>query len=340
MNVRLPAEWEPQDAVMLTWPHANTDWAPTLHLVLPSFIHIAREIAKRERLIVVTPAPSTTRQQLDGISNVTLCQMDSNDTWARDHGPICAVINDTKTVLDFRFNAWGLKFPANFDNLITRRLFMNADIFADDVKYVNAQSIVLEGGSIESDGQGTILTTSQCLLSENRNEWMQPQQVSDNLKSLLGAQRLLFLNNGTIDGDDTDGHIDTLARFCSPSTIAYVQLTDTDNEDYYDMCLMEEELKSLRTADNQPYNLIPLPSPDPILDSERPLPATYANFLILNGAVLYPTYRQPDNDALAARQLQQAFPDRDIIGIDCVPVIHQNGSLHCLTMQIPQGFLK
>jgi len=344
LPIRLPAEWEQQSGVMLTWPHEGTDWRDTLQDVLPVFATIACEISMREKVLIVAPNTDDVYARLlpqTNLDNVIVTQVPSNDTWARDHGPITILLDGQPTLLDFRFNAWGMKFASDLDNLITRRLFHDREVFAHGVKYVNAQNLVLEGGSIESDGCGTILVTSSCLLSENRNEWLSASAIDEQLQQLLGAHRILWLNNGNIDGDDTDGHIDTLARFCSPDTIAYVAPpNDEDDEDYFDIRLMEEELRSFRTTEGKPYRLIPLPSPYPIIEDGRPLPATYANFLIINKAILLPTYQQPESDERAIQALKTAFPERDIIPIDCVPIIRQNGSLHCLTMQFPEGVLK
>lgn len=343
LPIRLPAEWESQSGVMLTWPHANSDWKDTLDDVIPVFANLAREISLREKVLIAAANPEDVYLHLapgTNRDNLLIAQVPSNDTWARDHGPITVWVGEEPVMLDFRFNAWGMKFASDLDNLITRRLFHDRDVFAPKVRYANAQSIVLEGGSIESDGRGTLLVTSSCLLSENRNEWLTATEIEDHLCRLLGARRVLWLNNGSIDGDDTDGHVDTLARFCPDDTIAYVAPPENeDDEDFYDLSLMCEELKSFRTLEGNPYHLVALPSPSPVIEDGRPLPATYANFLIINGAVLMPTYRQSDNDRRAAQALQTAFPDRQIIPVDCLPVIRQNGSLHCLTMQLPKGVL-
>ena len=239
-------------------------------------------------------------------------------------------------LLDFTFNGWGLKFAADKDNLITRHLIQSGALHGE---YLNRLGFVLEGGSIESDGMGTLLTTSRCLLSPNRNGQMNQAEIEEYLCSTFHLQRILWLNHGFLAGDDTDSHIDTLARFCSPDTIAYVQCTDPEDEHYDALHLMEEQLKTFRTLKDTPYRLLPLPMPNAVvIDGER-LPATYANFLIMNEAVLYPTYGQPENDARAHEVLQTAFPKHEIIGIDCQVLIRQHGSLHCVTMQYPAGVI-
>ena len=317
---RMLAEWEPQSAVQLTWPHAKTDWAPMLAEITAVYEEMAREISKRERLIIVDDIPH-------------------NDTWARDHGFIsvegargegrgAGVI-----LLDFKFNGWGEKFEAALDNAINRQLYERGLV---EGTYESHLDFVLEGGSIESDGKGTIFTTECCLMAPHRNQPLSKEEIDERLRLWLGAERIVWLQHGSLIGDDTDGHIDTLVRICPNDTLLY---TGGDN-DHPDLALMEQELQALRTLDGRPYRLLKLPLPRPIYDrgeglevrGER-LPATYANYLVINGAVLVPTYDQPDLDAEAMRTVGEAYPEREIVGIDCRAVIRQHGSLHCCTMQ-------
>ena len=310
---RLPAEWEPQWGVQLTWPHANTDWAPILDEITVTYQEMAREIAKREELLVV------------GEPN--------NDTWARDHGFITLVDDQGNArLLDFCFNGWGEKFPAELDNAINRRLYDEGKLKGE---YVDCLDFVLEGGSIESDGKGTVFTTSGCLMAPHRNQPLTQEQIEARLKRELHAERILWIDHGNLTGDDTDGHIDTLVRICPDDTLLYVGCDDTSDEQYEELRLMEEQLKTFRTLDGKPYRLMKLPMPRPIIFEGDRLPATYANFLVVNGAVLCPTYAQPDLDAEALRLIGEAFPGREIVGIDCRSIIKQHGSLHCCTMQFP-----
>lgn len=335
----LPAEWTQQSGVQLTWPHAGTDWDYVLDEVRHCFLQIAEQIAARELLLVVTPEPEQVKRQLEhrvNMDNVRLVECASNDTWARDHGAITLNGVQGNQLLDFTFNGWGLKFAADKDNLITRQLVSKGALHG---RYVNQLGFVLEGGSIESDGEGTLLTTSECLLSPNRNGAKSQKEIETYLMDTFHAQRVLWLDHGYLAGDDTDSHIDTLARFCSPDTIAYVQCSNPADEHYEALKRMEEQLKSFRTLSGKPYRLLPLPMAHSIVEDGERLPATYANFLIINGAVLYPTYGQPENDIRAAGVLKEAFPDREIIGIDCRVLIKQHGSLHCITMQYPTGVL-
>lgn len=332
---RLPAEWEPQSAVQLTFPHEDTDWADVLDTVLPCFIDIACAISRFEPVLIVCRDAAALKRRFPAPlpGNIRFFEAPSNDTWARDHGAITVLENGRPLLLDFMFNGWGLKFPADQDNQITHRLW-EAGLLRGRHRY---PGMILEGGGIESDGMGTLLTTAECMLSPNRNPQWSKKQIEQRLKNLFGLQQVLWLHHGYLAGDDTDSHIDTLARLCSPDTIAYVRCDQPADEHYSALQAMEQELRAFRTPGGQPYRLVPLPWPDPCHapDGHR-LPATYANFLILNGAVLVPTY-QVRQDAEALRILQSVFPGREVIGIDCRPLILQHGSLHCVTMQYPAG---
>jgi len=323
---RLPAEWEPQEGVQLTWPHAGTDWAPILNDIIVVYHSMAREIARRERLIVVAPE--------DAARDCLKIVCPTNDTWARDHGFISLVDdNGHRRLLDYKFNGWGEKFEASLDNAINRRLYDLGEIAGE---YSDNLDFVLEGGSIESDGRGTIFTTSQCLLAPHRNQPMTKAEIEERLRRDLCAERVLWIDYGNLIGDDTDGHIDTIVRVCPDDTLLYMGCDNPEDEQYEDLRKMEAQLQSFRTLEGKPYRLMKLPMPHPIYDGEDRLPATYANFLIINDAVLCPTYNQPDIDSEALRIIAKAFPDREIIGIDCCPVIRQHGSLHCCTMQFPK----
>lgn len=350
--MKLPAEWAEQAFVQIAWPHAETDWQPYLKAANECYCNVAREISKRENLVIVTPEPDSVEQLLRTTSGVQmnhihLFKIDTNDTWARDHAFLtCLDDHSNKALLDFIFNGWGQKFAANLDNQINRKAYTSLQtLLGGNTSYIGPIRMVLEGGSVESDGEGTILTTTSCLLADNRNYYSSKQEAEEFLLPLFHADRILWLDHSWLDGDDTDGHIDTVARLCPNNTIAYIQCTDKEDEHYDELSAMEEELKALRTKDGLPYHLIPLPMPDAIYEGdfedyveeekEQRLPATYANFLIINGAVLMPTYGQPKKDQLAKERLQEAFPDREIIGIDCRVLIRQHGSLHCITMQYP-----
>ena len=338
----LPPEWAPQSGVMLTWPHEKSDWASILNRVEPVFTEIARQVARFEKVLIACyndrHRTHVARQLAAGIAanRVVLGIAPSNDTWARDHGPITVQCHDELTLLDFGFNGWGGKYAHNLDNAITPVLYRQNVFGKSPLQTVD---LILEGGSIEVDGSGTLLTTEHCLLAPTRNPEVSRAQLEKRLGELLGLNRFLWLKHGTLAGDDTDSHIDTLARLCDVRTIAYVACDDPADEHYAGLKAMETELKAFRTASGTPYRLVPLPWPKPKYDDEGGrMPATYANFLIVNGAVLVPTYRDAA-DAVALERLKTCFPDREILGIDCLPLITQHGSLHCVTMQLPVGIL-
>lgn len=322
---RMLAEWEAQSMVQLTWPHRDTDWAPILHDITAVYRNMAREIAKREALLIV--APASLSAELGKMENASITSFTSNDTWARDHGFITVEEDQQLVLLDFQFNGWGEKFEAERDNAINRHLYDQGLVKG---AYEQHLDFVLEGGSIESDGRGTIFTTKCCLMAPHRNQPLTQQEIEERLKTWLGAERVVWLNHGSLLGDDTDGHIDTLVRICPNDTIVYTG----GDDDHPDLALMEDELKALRTLEGQPYRLLKLPLPRPMYDEDNyRLPATYANYLVVNGAVLVPTYDQPDLDAEAMRIIGEAYPDREVVGIDCRAVVKQHGSLHCCTMQ-------
>lgn len=339
MTVKLPAEWEPQDGVLLAWPHGKTDWASVLPRVEPVFLKLAAAISRYEQVLIATADPDSLATKLETsgakMSAITVAPVPFDDTWCRDFGPITVLNHGLPRLQNFVFNGWGNKFSAEQDNAVTRHL-LKQNFFAAPV---DDRSLVLEGGSIESDGCGTLLTTSHCLLNPNRNPNRNREQIEEELRETLGCQRILWLHHGHLLGDDTDAHIDTLARFAPSDTILYVACDDPEDEHHSALSRMAGELSAFRTEAGRPYRLLPLPWPAARFDDggER-LPATYANFLIINGAVLVPTYDDlQDDQALAT--IGAAFPDREIIGIDCSAIILQHGSLHCLTMQLPQGVL-
>jgi agmatine/peptidylarginine deiminase len=337
MTTVLPAEWAPQEAVQLTWPRADGDFSRWFDAVERNFLAIALAIARYEPLLIACAGDARAlhkRLVKTGVPErrLRVYEVPSNDVWARDHGPITVFRNKQPVHLDFTFNGWGGKFDASDDNRITRALD-EQDAWTAPVETID---FVLEGGAIDSDGAGTLLTTERCLLAPTRNKGQSKDQLEQKLKQWFGLSRVFWLKRGDLLGDDTDGHIDTIARFCDPATIAYQACDDRADAHYEDLSAMAAELAALRDPWGKPYKLVPLPLPEAIHDDDgRRLPAGYPNFLILNGAVLVPTYGCPQ-DALALERLRPCFPNRAVIGIDCRPLIHQYGSLHCVTMQIPK----
>ncbi len=342
LPVRMPAEWEPQDGVLMAWPHEESDWAPYLRDTEAVFSDIICAVSRFEKVVLVVPpgraAAVKSRLTSDGAvsDRLILFEVPGNDTWARDFGPIFILENDLPRLLDYGFNGWGLKFPADRDNRINRRLHA---LGAFGKIPMDTPGLILEGGSIETDGRGTLLTTSQCLLEPNRNPHLDRTGIESALGRRLGFDRFLWLESGFLEGDDTDAHIDTLARFGPGDTIVHIACDDPGDSHYPALTAMARELGDFRTRDGAPYRLIPLPCPGARTDDggER-LPATYANFLVINGAVLVPTYNDA-RDRQALDTVASAFPEREIIGIDCSTLILQHGSLHCVTMQLPEGVL-
>ena len=332
-NKILPAEWAEQSFVQLTWPHADTDWNYMLDEVNECFKKIALAIIKHQDLLIVCSNTADVKTVLGNVdyTRITFAEVPSNDTWARDHGGISVFENGERVIYDFTFNGWGKKYDAQLDNQITRKL-CEIGVFGKS-EYRNMKYFVLEGGSIESDGKGTLLTTSACLLSENRNDTTQ-DDIEHSLKEFFGVSNILWLHHGYLAGDDTDSHIDTLARLCPNNILVYVQCKDDNDEHFEELQKMEVELQAFKDIDDKPFKLVALPMADAVYDEGDRLPATYANFLIINNAVLVPTYNSP-KDKIAIELLQSVFTDREVIGIDCTTLIKQHGSLHCVTMQYP-----
>ena len=332
-TIRFPAEWEKQSFLQLTFPHQKSDWSSILDEVTVCFVEIIETAARFQDVLVVCDNVERVKSFFDSTQNIFFVQADSNDTWARDHGGITVLENGKAVVHDYIFNGWGDKFDAGLDTQITKKLFKKG---AFTNCYLKSFDFVLEGGSLESDGEGTILTTSECLLSKNRNEHLSKNQIEQLLKENFGAERILWLNHGYLAGDDTDSHIDTLARFCDEKTIAYVSCENPEDEHYEALGQMKKELQQFTDFEGNPYKLVEVPLPDACFDTDgNRLPATYANFTIINGAVLVPVYGV-SKDERALEILQSCFPDRKVIGVNCRVLIEQHGSLHCVTMQYPE----
>lgn len=344
-TMTLIPEWEEQDLVMITWPHADTDWCDMLDEVEQCYVGMAEAILQFEDLLILTSDEAHVRSILsrgEYAHQYYVMEMPSNDTWIRDYGPLSFRVQTEagvqKAIADFTYNAWGMKFAADKDNLMNRALYLSY-AFNKDVSLMNRLLLVLEGGAVESDGRGTILSTYGCIYEPNRNPGFAEDELHEALSQCLGAERLILLKNGELEGDDTDGHVDTLARFVDEHTIAYVACEDVRDEHYHPLRRMKEELEALRTPEGEPYKLIPLPLPTAVHEADgHRLPATYANFLFVNGGLLVPTYEQAA-DAVVLERLQEALPDRRVVGVDSRALIRQHGSLHCATMQVPKGFI-
>jgi agmatine/peptidylarginine deiminase len=338
---RLPAEWEPQAAVLIAWPHAGTDWAERLSEVETTYVALAAAVTRFQRLIVVVAdadvrarAEDLLREAGVELARIRFVELPYDDTWLRDSGPITLKSEDGCFQLaDFRFTGWGGKFGAEQDDALIAGL-VQAGVFGN----ASHRRIdwALEGGGIESDGAGTVLTTWKCL--HQRHPEQSREAMDEILKDSLHAARILWLDHGYLEGDDTDAHIDTLARFAPGERIVYQACDDAGDRHHDELARMGGELAALRTVDGRPYQLHPLPWAQPIIDEGRRLAASYANYLIVDGAVLVPAYGDAADDE-AARVIGSAHPGREVVQVPCRPLIWQNGSLHCITMQLPAGLI-
>ncbi|HEB97733.1 MAG TPA: agmatine deiminase family protein [Sedimenticola thiotaurini] len=338
MGYRLRAEWQPCSRVLIAWPHADTDWRPWLDELDLFYCELAARILPRARLLIVCRDAGHRRHVLDlltrqrlPLQRIELFPVRCDDTWVRDYGPLSLEDDHgRRRLLDFRFNGWGGKYPSERDDGISAAL---ARLGAFDPVPMGFSDLVLEGGALETDGAGTLLATRRSVVDRHRNPGLDQAAIEARLSRELGLVRFHWLDHGGLSGDDTDGHIDTLARFADPGTLVYVTARPGD-PDALGLERMARELAGLRQRDGRPYRLSPLPAPAPVHDADgRRLPASYANFLILGDAVLAPVYGDPA-DGRACAVLASCFPGREIVPIDCRPLIRQNGSLHCATMQI------
>lgn len=331
---RLQAEWEPQSMVLLVWPHPDSDWGAQLDSVEPVYRQLAHEIASRQPVVVVT-RDTAHREQVQrqlttaaGLSpRLALVTAPYDDTWIRDSGPLSVSSPRGDLLVDYRFDGWGGKFSAVRDDALSAAL--HAQGLFDGLP-LERHEAVFEGGALESDGAGSLLATEETVLARFKSR----RRFEASLGPALGVRRFLYLQHGYLAGDDTDGHVDMLARFCAEDTIAYVHCDQPGDPHHAALSTMRDELRNLRRANGQPYRLLPLPWPRARFDPERGrLPLTYANFLIINDAVLLPQYDDPADQA-AGTALASAFPGRRIVPIPSLPLIRQGGGIHCATMQI------
>ena len=342
MPPRLLPEWAPQDGILLCWPHRYSDWRDNLNSIIPLYQVLVSTITQHEEVILLVHDEQTLKHARESLSSsvphpdrLQFVIVPSNDTWVRDYGPLTIQQGHKTRLLNFQFNGWGNKFNAELDNKINK-ILLEQNIF-NDCSFHDIE-LILEGGSIDTDGQGTILTTRQCLLNPNRNPGLDIKDYEHFFRQHLGCDNMLWISGAELSGDDTDGHIDMLARFCNVNTIAFTACDDANDPQYLSLLQMHEELKSLRNREGEPYDLIALPIPKAIyIDGER-RPASYANFLFINNAVLVPMYEDPMDD-VANQRLSEVFSERKIIPVPARAAIQQGGSLHCLSMQLPAGLI-
>lgn len=340
-DIRFIPEWEPIEYILLALPNKDTDWDYILPEAIDQYQRLVKAITNEGIKVALLCHNVGEAMEIMQDSNqelITYIPMEYNDTWTRDYGLITVMRNDRLRALDFGFNAWGLKFAADKDNLVNLNLEKKG--LLQPLSYRNERDFILEGGSVESDGKGTVMTTSKCLQSPNRNGGKTKAELNEELLSRLGADHVLWLDHGALEGDDTDSHIDTLARLAPDDTIVFTGTKNFDDSQFEELLAMRAQLTLFRTAEGNPYNLVELPLPNPILDTDgNRLPATYANYLVANGVIFMPTYAQPDKDELAMRSIKIAYPTHKVVGVDCRTLLQQHGSLHCATMQIPAGIL-
>lgn len=334
-------EWVKNDGVLLALPHKDTDWNYILPEAIIQYKRLVETMVKEGEHIVLL---CDDRKEVEPIfepsfrDGITFIEMTYNDTWTRDYGPITILKHGDLRALDFGFNGWGLKFASNQDNQVNRRL-NEKSVFTKGI-YRNETAFILEGGSIDTDGDGTILTTTKCLCNPNRNGYLSKREADQQLRGRLGAQHVLFLDYGALMGDDTDSHIDTLARMAPDNIILFTGCRNVDDPQFEELLKMRAQLSMFRNAEGNPYNLVELPLPEAIYDEKgERLPATYANYLVTEKNLFMPTYGQPEKDELALQTIKIAFPNHKVTGIDCSTLIKQHGSLHCATMQLPKGVL-
>ncbi len=319
-----PAEFEKQSFVQLIFPHSQSDWTPYLQEARLTFVAIAQAIAKYETCLIVCDDVQLVKHYFHDLTNLEFVTFQTNDTWARDCSAITILENGEKKLLDFTFTGWGGKFGAALDNAMSKALASHYKTPMETIDFI------LEGGAIESNSKGLLLTTAACMLNPNRNKNYTKEQTTALLKEKLGVKEVLYLDYGYLAGDDTDSHVDTLARFVDEKTIMYLTCKDVNDEHFQALYNMEAQLKTF--AAQYDLELIALPFSDAIYYDDERLPATYANFLIINGAVLVPTYGVPQ-DEQALQIFRDFFKERDVLGVDCSVLIRQHGSLHCVTMQ-------
>lgn len=335
-DIRYLAEWECDGPIMLALPHENTDWADILPEAIAQYKRIISAFTEHgERILLIVPDSKRAPEVLDGcpLDSVTFVEIPTNDTWTRDYGPVTVCRHDRIRALDFGFNGWGLKFAADKDNLVNLR--MKEDGILPVGMYRNLREFILEGGSIETDGCGTLLTTTRCLLSPNRNGGGTRAEIGERLSRELGVDHILWLDYGALIGDDTDSHIDTLCRLAPGNIIFFTGCRDMDDPQFEELLHMRAQLSMFRNAEGEPYNLVELPLPDAVHDeSGERLPATYANYLVTPRAVYMPVYNQPEKDELACQTVRIAFPDHEIVPVECLTLVKQHGSLHCSTMTL------
>ncbi len=341
LGFRMPAEWEPQEAIWLSWPHNQETWPGAFDGIPYIFAEIARHVSESQ-LVRINVAnelmADEVRQSLNNakvnVDNVRFHYNPTNDAWVRDHGPIYVVrdVNGQRerAITNWAYNSWGGKYPPfDLDNAVPSRISSEFQEFAF------SPSMVLEGGSIDANGEGTLLTTTSCLLNKNRNPSLSQLEIENRLKEFLGVSKILWLGEGIV-GDDTDGHIDDITRFVSPNMIVTAIEENFSDDNYIPLQQNREQLQGMSDHNGNSFQIVSLPMPDPVFFENERLPASYANFLICNAKILVPTYRC-EQDQTALGILSELFPTREVVGIDCTDLVWGLGAIHCVTQQQPKA---
>jgi agmatine deiminase len=352
LGFSMPAEWEPHEGTWLSWPHKQESWPGNFEPVPGVFVEIVKHLHRHEfvHLNVADEAFAADVRKLLIKANVDMTPIrfhfnPTNDAWCRDHGPIYVVRNvpgefDDKgqprrerAIIDWGFNAWGNKYPPyDLDDVVPTRIAQQSGerLFTPGTSF----NVVMEGGSLEVNGKGTLLTTESCLLNPNRNPHLNKQQIEEYLRDYLGVTNILWLGDG-IAGDDTDGHVDDITRFVSPNTIVTAIEDDPSDENYKPLQENYERLKAMKDQDGKPFRIVTIPMPGRAVYEEQRLPASYANFYIANSVVLMPSYRHR-HDIRAMETLQKLFKSRRVISIDCTDLVWGLGAIHCVSQQQPK----
>ncbi|MFT4203594.1 MAG: agmatine deiminase family protein [Chitinophagaceae bacterium] len=338
LGYRFPAEWEPHDAMWLSWPHKEASWPGKIETIYAPYCQFIKEVSKGEKVCInivdekmkAFAITELEKAEVD-VNKIQFYLNPTNDAWCRDHGPAFLVnpkAEHPKIIVDWDFNAWGGKYPPyDLDDVIPTRIGKERNI------PVIHPGIIMEGGSVDFNGAGTLLTSKSCLLNKNRNPQLLPSEIETYLHNYYGVDQILWVDDGIV-GDDTDGHIDDTVRFVNADTVVTVVEEDKNDDNFALLQHNLSQLKQMRLLNNKQLNIIELPMPSPVIYEEQRLPASYANFYIGNAAVIVPTYRCT-NDDKALQIIEQAFPDRKVIGIDSTDIIWGLGSFHCLSQQEP-----
>ena len=334
----MPAEWEPHRGTWLSWPHKEASWPGKFTPVPAVFARMIGELVAHEEVHINVGGADMESDVRDVLARagvprdrVFFHHIPTNDAWCRDHGPIFIQRDRDgreQAIVDWGFNAWGGKYPPfDLDDVVPTRIGAELGL------RVFAPGIVMEGGSLDVNGRGTLLTTESCLLNPNRNPRLDRREIERYLEDYLGVRQILWLGDGIV-GDDTDGHVDDLTRFTDPRTVVTVVEDDPADPNYAPLRDNLERLRSMRDQDGEPFRIVTLPMPRPLEHEGQRLPASYANFYIANGVVLLPTY-DPERDETARITLQELFPTRRVVGIDCTDLVWGLGAFHCVSQQWP-----